>query len=219
MNVNTDLFAEPADPAPQRECLCDGAVLLRGFALTDAGALLDAFAGVIVQAPLRHMVTPGGFRMSVGMTNCGAFGWISDRRGYRYGGIDPQTGNPWPSMPPVFSKLAMTAAAQAGYPNFAADSCLINSYEPGSRLTLHQDRNEGDFSQPVVSVSLGLPAVFLFGGLTRSERPLRIPLNHGDVVVWGGPARLCHHGVLALKQGLHDVTGARRINLSFRRAR
>jgi alkylated DNA repair protein (DNA oxidative demethylase) len=164
------------------------------------------------------MVTPGGLPMSVAMSNCGVLGWVSDRRGYRYDPVDPDSGRAWPAMPSLFSTLAGAAAEQAGFSGFVPNACLINRYEPGSRLGLHQDRDEGDFDQPIVSVSLGLPAVFLFGGLKRSDPTVRVPLAHGDVVVWGGPSRQRHHGVLALQAGWHRLTGACRINLSFRRA-
>ena len=192
--------------------------MLRGFALPAEAALLDGLQRVVAQAPLRRMVTPGGFTMSVAMTNCGALGWVSDRRGYRYAPRDPDSARPWPAMPQAFERLAVAAAAQAGFPGFAPDACLVNRYEPGARLTLHQDRNERDFGAPIVSVSLGLPADFLFGGLERSERPRRIPLAHGDVVVWGGPARLRHHGVMPVKAGHHPLLGDCRVNLTFRRA-
>ena len=195
-----------------------GAMVLRGVAAAEATALLAAVQGVARQAPFRRMVTPGGFTMSVAMTNCGQAGWITDRRGYRYGPIDPETGLPWPSMPDVFAALATRAAAEAGFPGFSPDACLVNRYEPGSRLSLHQDRNEHDLSAPIVSVSLGLPATFLFGGAQRSDRPRRIRLESGDVVVWGGPTRLAFHGIDTLADGTHPLTGACRINLTFRRA-
>jgi len=198
--------------------LGEGAMLLGGFVASRQAGVLSAFTQVAEQAPFRHMITPGGFRMSVAMTNCGAAGWVSDPRGYRYDACDPQTGREWPKMPPVFAELATEAAAIAGFPGFVPDACLINVYEPGARLTLHQDRNERDFAEPIVSVSLGLPATFLFGGVKRSDRPLRIVLRHGDVVVWGGPSRLNYHGVLPLADGLHPHLGRKRINLTFRRA-
>jgi alkylated DNA repair protein (DNA oxidative demethylase) len=210
-----DLFA---DQEPAREALADGAVLLRGFALLDAEVLLTGIEAVTAVAPFRNMVTPGGFTMSVAMTNCGPAGWVTDRSGYRYDPIDPETGRPWPDFPPGFADLASRAAAEAGFPEFQPDSCLVNRYEPGTRLSLHQDRNEGDFAQPIVSVSLGLPAVFLFGGQKRADRPRRFLLRHGDVAVWGGPARLTFHGVAPLADGEHPATGAIRFNLTFRRA-
>lgn len=212
-----DLF--PTAPAEGgREPLAPGAWVMRGFALGYVTALLAALQRISAAAPFRHLVTPGGFRMSVAMTNCGGFGWVSDRRGYRYDAHDPLSGQPWPAMPAVFSELAAAAAAAAGFADFAPDACLINRYAPGTRLTLHQDRDERDFSAPIVSVSLGLPATFLFGGDARADKAQRVPLHHGDVVVWGGPARLRHHGVLPLKDGEHELLGAQRINLTLRKA-
>jgi alkylated DNA repair protein (DNA oxidative demethylase) len=206
-------------PDRRHEQLASGAWLLRGFALDHDRRLLDALERVQRDAPFRHLETPGGFRMSVAMTNCGSLGWVSDRRGYRYEPCDAVSGKPWPAMPEEFLELAPAAALAAGFPDFAPDACLINRYEPGSRLTLHQDRDECDFGHPIVSVSLGLPAVFLFGGDSRSERQRRIPLVHGDVVVFGGASRKRHHGVLPIKEGCHELVGARRLNLTFRRAR
>jgi alkylated DNA repair protein (DNA oxidative demethylase) len=198
--------------------LCPGAMLLRGFALAQDADLFAGVHRVIAQAPLRQMVTPGGLRMSVAMTNCGSLGWVSDRAGYRYAPLDPASDRPWPDMPVAFASLAADAAAQAGFENFAPDVCLINRYEPGTRLSLHQDRDEGDYGHPIVSVSLGVAAVFLFGGLKRSDKPMRMRLEHGDVVVWGGPARLRYHGVLPLEESMHPLTGALRFNLTFRKA-
>src|SRR3984885_14703938 len=193
--------------------------LLRGCALGQVHALLAAIDGIKAAAPFRHSVTPGGFRMSVAMTNCGSLGWVSDRAGYRYEACDPLSGVPWPTMPPVFLELARTAAQAGGFAGFEPDACLVNRYEPGARLTLHQDKDESDLSAPIVSVSLGLPATFLFGGNARTDKQRRVPLQHGDVVVWGGPARLHHHGVLAVKDGNHEILGSQRLNLTFRRAR
>jgi alkylated DNA repair protein (DNA oxidative demethylase) len=164
------------------------------------------------------METPGGFRMSVAMTNCGAYGWVSSASGYRYAERDPDTGAPWPAIPQVMLELAHEAAEAAGFVSFEPDACLVNRYEPGARLTLHQDKNEHDFRQPIVSVSLGVPAVFLFGGLKRNDRALRLTLTHGDVVVWGGPSRLRYHGVAALKPAQHPFADDARINLTLRRA-
>ena len=192
--------------------------MLRGFARAQEAALLAGLGPVIEQAPLRHWVTPGGYRMSVAMSNCGPLGWVSDRSGYRYAALDPESDRPWPPLPTPFLGLARRAAAAAGFTGFEPDACLVNRYEPGTRLSLHQDRDERDYSAPIVSVSLGLPAVFLFGGLRRSEPAARVPLGHGDVVVWGGPARLRFHGVLPLKPGDHPRLGERRFNLTFRRA-
>jgi alkylated DNA repair protein (DNA oxidative demethylase) len=201
-----------------REHLGPGSVLLRGFALADEQALLADLATVIAAAPFRHMSTPGGFVMSVAMTNCGALGWVSDLSGYRYAAADPESGCTWPPLPKSFLDLATGAAARSGFANFMPDACLVNRYQPGARLTLHQDKNERDFSAPIVSVSLGLPAVFLFGGATRGQRPVYVPLVHGDVAVWGGPDRLRYHGVLSLKDGHHRRLGSHRINLTFRHA-
>jgi alkylated DNA repair protein (DNA oxidative demethylase) len=195
--MTLDLFAEQA-PAPYFEALVEGAVVLRGHALPAEAALWAALNQILITAPCRHMITPGGFRMSVAMSNCGHYGWVSDRRGYRYDAIDPDSGLAWPQMPPAFLVLAQEAAVAAGFPGFVPDACLINRYEPGARLSLHQDKNERDFAAPIVSVSLGLPAVFQFGGLQRQERSVRVPLVQGDVAVWGGPARLRYQGVLPL---------------------
>lgn len=213
----SDLLAGIA-PGGEVERMAAGAMLLRGFAAAEAPKLIAAVQRIAGAAPFRHMVTPGGFTMSVAMTNCGRAGWVTDRRGYRYDAHDPKTGRPWPKMPALFRALAAKAAAAAGFDGFAPDSCLINRYEPGARLTLHQDRNERDFAAPIVSVSLGLPATFLFGGRERRERPRRFRLESGDVAVWGGPARLAFHGVEPLADGAHPLTGASRINLTFRRA-
>jgi DNA oxidative demethylase len=200
------------------EQICDGAVVLRGYAAAVAQELVTEVAEIAEKAPFRHMVTPGGWRMSAAMTNCGAAGWITDRKGYRYTATDPESGRPWPGLPPLFAELGRDAAAAAGFPGFAPDACLVNRYAPGARLSLHQDRNERDFGAPIVSVSLGLPALFLFGGESRSQRPRRIPLESGDVVVWGGPARLYFHGVDTLADGEDALCGAYRINLTLRRA-
>jgi alkylated DNA repair protein (DNA oxidative demethylase) len=217
--LNADLFADlPQAGEATATLIAPGAMLLRGFARDPAAALLAAITGLIAQAPLRHMRTPGGYTMSVAMSNCGPLGWVSDRSGYRYAALDPLSGLPWPAMPACFMALAQRAAAQAGHAQFVPDACLINVYEPGARLSLHQDRDEKDFSAPIVSLSLGLPAVFLFGASQRSEWPLRHRLCHGDVVVWGGPARLAYHGVAPLADGEHALLGRRRINLTFRRA-
>jgi len=211
-----DLLAGLA--VPSAEALADGAVLLRGFAVEDALALLGEIQRIAEQSPFRRLITPGGFRMSVAMTNCGAVGWISDRRGYRYGAGDPETGRPWPAMPPLFRALALRAADVAGFPGFEPEACLINRYALGARLTLHQDRDEGNLSHPIVSVSLGVPATFLFGGLERKEKPRRFRVEHGDVAVWGGPSRLAFHGVDTMKPGHHARTGELRYNLTFRKA-
>jgi DNA oxidative demethylase len=217
--LTADLFDSQPDVRPSREAIAQGAVLLRGFARPVEGELIAALREMAEQAPFRHMLTPGGHQMSVAMTNCGSAGWVTDRSGYRYDAIDPQSGKPWPPMPPSFRALAGKAAAEAGFDGFAPDACLINRYEPGARMSLHQDRDEGDFGAPIVSVSLGLPAIFLFGGLKRSDKTARYRLQHGDIAVWGGLARLAFHGVAPLADGEHAVLGRQRINLTFRKAR
>ena len=217
METSGSLF-DDLEEKPSTERLGPGAVILRRFAVAEETELMAAFENVVAAAPFRHMVTPGGFTMSVEMTNCGPLGWISDRIGYRYESFDPLSGKAWPAMPASFSRLAVTAAAEAGFGGYVPDACLINRYAPGARLTLHQDKDEQDFKAPIVSVSLGLPATFQFGGLTRADKLVRVQLSHGDIVVWGGPDRLRYHGVLALKEGHHPLTGNYRVNLTFRRA-
>ena len=223
--LNGDLFGDAADvgvrPRAREDdvLLPTGAVLLRGFALPNESSLLAALHDVVAAAPFRHMVTPGGHVMSVAMANCGELGWVTDRTGYRYDARDPVSRRAWPAMPDVFRELAERAASAAGYDGFTTDACLINRYEPGAKMSLHQDRNEQDVSAPIVSVSLGLPARFEFGGLQRTDRITRFPLVHGDVLVWGGPSRLAFHGVQALKDGSHPTLGRMRINLTFRKAR
>jgi alkylated DNA repair protein (DNA oxidative demethylase) len=198
--------------------LAPGAAVLGGFARPMETALVESLHRVVEAAPFRHMLTPGGRRMSVAMTNCGDAGWVSDRRGYRYDVLDPESGRPWPPMPEAFRDVAIHGADRGGFPDFVPDVCLINRYEAGAKLSLHQDKDEQDFAAPIVSVSLGLPAVFLWGGLRRSDPPLRVRLVHGDVVVWGGPSRLRYHGILPLDAGDHPQLGSCRINLTFRRA-
>lgn len=214
-----DLFAGLARD-PSVETITEGALLLRAFVdEEEAAALMAAIDKVLAASPLRHMQTPGGFRMSVAMSNCGQFGWVTDRRGYRYQSLDPLAERDWPAMPEAFAALAARASAAAGFAGFDPDACLINRYEPGARMSLHQDKNELDMDQPIVSVSLGLPATFLFGGMARTDKPQRMRLENGDVVVWGGPARLAFHGVDPLRDGEHPLTGRCRYNLTFRRAR
>ncbi len=217
--MTLNLFEETELSQAWREELCSGAVVLRGFALPYEAAIFEALHHITSTsaAPFRHMVTPGGFRMSVALTNCGSYGWVTDHTGYRYDAIDPESGKPWPGMPDVFLKLARDATVSAGFENFTPDACLINRYQSGARLSLHQDKNEHDFDAPIVSVSLGIPAIFLWGGLRREDRPIRVPLMHGDVVVWGGAARLRYHGVLPVKEEYHRLTGWHRINLTFRK--
>jgi len=216
--LTLDILSTLVAARPAREDLCRGACLLPGFALGAAAEFVGLVADVTAGAPFRHMTTPGGFRMSVAMSNCGTYGWLTDRSGYRYGRVDPDSSLPWPPLPAAFARLARAAAATAGFPGFDPDACLINRYEPGARMSLHQDKNERDFSQPIVSVSLGLPATFQIGGHARTDKSLRVPLQHGDVLVWGGPARMRFHGVMPLHAGHHTMLGASRVNLTFRRA-
>ena len=213
-----DLFDNLPEPGLRNVRLQDGVYLLHQFASPRGNLLVEHYTDIVAQAPLRHMVTPTGRTMAVAMTSCGQAGWISDRRGYRYSASDPLTGRPWPAMPAAFMALAADAARVGGFENFRPDSCLINRYLPGNRLSLHQDSDELDFAAPIVSVSLGLPATFLFGGLRRAVRARRFRLEHGDVVVWGGPARLVYHGISPLADDHHPVLGRQRINLTFRKA-
>ncbi|HLI16711.1 MAG TPA: DNA oxidative demethylase AlkB [Rhodanobacteraceae bacterium] len=219
MHATTLPMFDEESPAGTREMIAPGAWVLRGFALDCADELLAEIKVIDFQSPFRHLVTPGGKTMSVAMTNCGAVGWFSDRRGYRYTEVDPETGKPWPAMPEVFVRLARDAARTAGFDDYAPDVCLINRYEPDTRLTLHRDQDERDRRAPIVSVSLGVPAMFLFGGLARKDLQRRLPLVHGDVVVWGGESRMRYHGVLPIKVGEHPLTGPLRFNLTFRVAR
>ncbi len=210
----TDLFAD-ADHAPIQ--IAEGAVVLPGFARPFEIELIHAIGVLTQKAPFRHMQTPGGYSMSVAMSNCGVAGWVTDRKGYRYTAIDPQTGLRWPEIPPVFMQLAQAAAYAAGYEGFVPDACLVNRYETGARMGLHQDKNEQDAAAPIVSVSLGLGATFLFGGLQRSDKARRYKLEHGDVVAWGGTSRFNFHGIAPLKPGIHRMLGEQRINLTFRK--
>ena len=194
-----------------------GALLLPGFASEVEDALLAELARIQEVAPFRQMTTPGGHQMSVAMTNCGQFGWVTDRTGYRYDRLDPLSHQPWPAMPHVFLDLATRAAQRAGYERFEPDACLVNRYLPGAKMGLHQDKDEKDFSAPIVSVSLGLPAAFLFGGAKRTDPTQVLPLKHGDVVVWGGHSRLFYHGIRPLKEGFSEKLGGERINLTFRK--
>jgi DNA oxidative demethylase len=216
--VTPTLFDGLQSPGNETVALDTGVTLLRGFVLPDSDAVLEQIQILANISPFRQMVTPGGFKMSVALTNCGKLGWVTDHSGYRYDPIDPATQRPWPSMPAMFQQLAQGAAANAGFPGFEPDACLVNRYEPGARLTLHQDKDEKDYSAPIVSVSLGLPARFLLGGLKRSDRTRSVQLTHGDVLVWGGPARLRFHGVAPIKDDYHSAVGRYRVNLTFRRA-
>lgn len=210
-----DLFK---DSMPAKQEILPDVWLLKAFTAANEVAILQDLAHVIAHAPLRYMTTKMRFPMSAAMTNCGKFGWISDHKGYRYDARDPLSNQLWPAMPSSFFKLANQAASATGFRDFLPDACLINHYKVGASMGLHQDKNERDFNQPIVSVSLGIPAVFQFGGLLRSDKPLKIPLTHGDVIVWGGKARLNFHGVMPLKADTHPILGAYRYNLTFRRA-
>jgi alkylated DNA repair protein (DNA oxidative demethylase) len=203
---------------PDKESILKDVVLLRRFVAPVENEVLPALASVIHMAPFRHMMTPGGFLMSVATTSCGDLGWVSDKKGYRYAACDPLTGKAWPQMPVSFKLLAKQAASIAGFENFEPDACLINRYEVGARMGLHQDKDERDFNQPIVSVSLGIPAVFQMGGFARGDKVMKLPLYHGDVLVWGGESRLRFHGVLPVKAGYHPTVGECRINLTFRKA-
>jgi alkylated DNA repair protein (DNA oxidative demethylase) len=217
MSISGQLF-DNAAPEGSAERLSEGAVLFHGRLDEHAEAIIAAIRDIHREAPFRHLVTPGGHRMSVSMTSCGDLGWMSDRKGYRYTEADPASDRPWPPMPDLFSELAGAAAAAAGFPAYRPDACLINRSHPGAKLSLHQDKDERDYAHPVVSFSLGLPATFLWGGFRRKDKPQRLVLEHGDVLVWGGPDRLRYHGILPLPEGEHPLLGAQRINLTFRRA-
>jgi DNA oxidative demethylase len=216
--MNFDLFEDMETTESGREALGPRAFVLRGFALPYVAQLLPALALVLQAAPFRQMTTPGGFKMSAALSSCGRLGWTSDRRGYRYTETDPDSGLHWPVMPAVFMRLAQAAAAEAGFADFVPDACLINRYEPGAKMSLHQDRNERDMDAPVVSISLGIPAMFQFGGEQRGDKTQRVPLFHGDIVVWGGPDRLRYHGILPIKPAQHPLLGNCRINMTFRKA-
>lgn len=211
-----DLFDQLSDDNRERQEIADGAVCLPGFVLPDAPELLKALEVVVQQAPFRHLITPGGHTMSVAMTNCGRLGWVSDRKGYRYQELDPLSDKAWPDMPELFLQLAQKAAKEAGYQRFQPQACLINRYQPGSKMSLHQDKDENNKAAPIVSISLGVNATFLFGGLRREDPCRKLTLQHGDAVVWGGASRFCFHGVQTLKDNEHSLLGRQRINITFR---
>ena len=214
-----DLFSDEALQQPaRREHIGEQSYVLRGYALPWLERVLPELRAVLVQSPFRHMVTPGGYTMSAALSSCGALGWTTSPQGYRYSPLDPERQQPWPSMPEAMRQLAVEAAADAGFTQYSPDACLINRYIPGAKMSLHQDKNERRYSEPVVSVSLGLPAIFLFGGHERSDKPQKVSLFHGDVVVWGGVDRLRFHGVMPIKDGVHPIMGPQRINLTFRTA-
>lgn len=207
-----DLFDDP------RLELSKDAYLLKGYAHPFDSKLKQAIQAVTAISPFRRMGTAWG-PMSVAMTNCGQVGWVSDPQGYRYDQIDPLTGRRWPDMPDCFRDLAAAAARECGFDGFRPDACLVNQYQVGATLGIHRDQDEADFSHPIVSVSLGIPANFQFGGTDRKDPMRSVPLEHGDVVVWGGAARLNYHGVPKLKDAFHPFCDNTRINLTFRCAR
>jgi alkylated DNA repair protein (DNA oxidative demethylase) len=219
LSLQSDLFEDLPRGNAEVVGLGDGAALMPGLALSREAGMLHEIRRIAAASPFRRMVTPGGHMMSVAMTNCGEVGWVTDRRGYRYEPQDPVTGGAWPRMPDMFADFAKDAAAKLGFANFRPDCCLVNRYQPDAKMSLHRDTDEADAFQPIVSVSLGVPAVFLWGGLARAERPRRIGLASGDVVAWGGPARFVYHGIAPLAHGHHDLTGTLRFNLTFRTAR
>ena len=214
--MNYDLFDLSNNGETWTEEICKDAFVLRQYATTQASDFLQAITDISTQAPFRHMQTPGGYTMSASMTSCGKLGWVSDRIGYRYSTHDPQSKQPWPVMPEILRNFANKAAAEAGYPHFHPDACLINRYTPAAKMSLHQDRNERNYDAPIVSISLGVPATFLFGGMQRTDKTIKVPLAHGDVVVWGGESRLKFHGILPIKAGYHPLTGEDRLNITFR---
>ena len=214
-----DLFAEQELQQPARvERIGEQALVLRGFALPRVKELLAALDSVLLQSPLRQMHTPGGFTMSARLSSCGDLGWTTDRHGYRYSPLDPLSSRPWPAMPVAFLALAEAAASAAGFSGFVPDACLINAYAPGAKMSLHQDKNERSCTAPIVSISLGLPAIFQFGGFERSDPTRRVSLFHGDIVVWGGVDRMRFHGVMPIKPGHHSLLGEQRINITLRQA-
>ncbi|MFW5926823.1 MAG: DNA oxidative demethylase AlkB [Wenzhouxiangella sp.] len=217
MPISGQLF-DNGESKGSAERLSEGTVLIRGRVSEHAEAIIERIRQITRRAPFRHLVTPGGHTMSVSMTSCGELGWMSDRKGYRYTASDPRSDRPWPPMPGLFAELAAETAEEAGFPDYRPDACLINRYRPGAKLSLHQDRDERDFAHPVVSVSLGLPATFLWGGLRRRDKPRRLLLEHGDVLVFGGPDRLRYHGIAPLPEGDHPLLGNQRLNLTFRKA-
>jgi len=211
-----DLFADQTHEAMP---LAPGACWLPGFALPNMAALWSCLQHHLSIYPAQQMMTPMGHLMSVNTSSMGTWGWVSGPQGYGYSAHNPATQQPWPAIPAVILQLAANAAEKAGYLKFVPDSCLINIYTPGSKMGLHQDKDEQDFSQPIVSVSIGLPATFLFGGAQRGDKAVRIPLQHGDVVVWGGESRRYYHGVAAIRPNQHPLTGNLRINLTLRKAK
>ncbi len=217
--MTQDLFQTANNGESWQENIRDDVVVLRQYANKQAAEILKEVELITAVAPFRKMKTPSGLSMSAELTSCGKYGWISDQQGYRYSKSDPLNNNAWPKLPELFFKFGREAAKKAGFSDFKPDVCMINRYAPASKMSLHQDRNERDFSEkaPIVSLSLGVPANFYFGGLERSDPTIKIPLIHGDVVVWGGKSRLCFHGVGVIKDDYHPMLGNFRINLTFRK--
>lgn len=210
-----DLFD---DQLPKKTRIAEGAYWLRGHALPAADLLWAELRKHFATYPPQQMFTPMGYKMSVRSTSMGDAAWVGTKKGYGYASIDTAINQALPPLPSTFLSLANHAATEAGYNDFTPDSCLINCYDIGSKMGLHQDKDERDFNQPIVSVSLGIPATFLFGGAKRSDKPTQIPLTHGDVVVWGGASRLFYHGVQTIKPNKHPLLGELRCNLTFRKA-
>ena len=214
--MNLDLFDLSNNGESWIETITDDAVVLRQYLVNRSDELAEAIKTIEAKAPFRHMKTAGGFTMSAAITGCGDYGWISDRQGYRYSKVDPVTAQPWPEMPEVLKTIGKECARKAGYSDYNPDACLINRYSPGAKMSLHQDKDERDFTAPIVSISLGVPATFLFGGQQRADKTIKVPVMHGDVVVWGGTSRLFFHGVSTIKSAYHPFWGESRINITFR---
>jgi len=208
MNLFSQLVAEPT-----HEEIFPGAVLMRSLALPQDNEFFTAAEAIIAARPLHHTTTPSGLPMGVMVTDCG------DSRAFanRWDTANPERMRLWPPMPPLLRDFAIRCAVRSGFPQFRPDACHINRYQAGTKLGLHQDRHECDWTQPIVSLSFGLECIFLLGGLQRTDKPRRILLEHGDVIVWGGPSRMRFHGVQPLKPGHHPLTGPYRYNLTFRK--
>ena len=213
-----DLFQDQPPDLPERQALGPESWLLRHTLQTTACHLMADIHTLTATHPFQHMVTRGGHTMSVATSSYGSYGWVSDaQKGYRYASSNIETGQPWPPIPAHWLALATALAEKAGFNGFHPDSALINRYAVGARMGLHQDRDEATLAWPIVSLSLGLPARFMFGGKQRQAPVKDFTLLHGDVVVWGGADRLRFHGIRPLKAGHHSLTGPYRYNITFRR--
>ncbi len=200
------------------EVIDNDAIILKGFVRAKANQLVKDAELISQQSPFRTMTTPGGGKMSVAITNCGHCGWLSDEHGYRYQQIDPVTHRSWPEMPQSFLKICAAATKAASFAEFMPDACLLNKYQADAKMGLHNDNDEHDLTAPIVSVSLGLDAVFLFGGKTRQSPTRKYLLSHGDVVVFGGQSRLNFHGISLIKPTyISDDLTDHRLNLTFRK--